>query len=600
MPALSSSLLIVGHPSPENVQLGADFARDADEALRAWPAEGYAVVAVAQGASAVSLERLLSKAQQNPAAQLVLIFSDLEQTRNLHNRFQFFQILPAFAEPLFSTAMHQALDRFSQGQQNAQLNELLQEQNEHLKRLSLELEERIQKRQTVLEEAKSRLLRTNERVNLLQRALVAIQGARSVGEMETLLFNALQPTLSLTALRIAFIHQMSELERWQRQARTLHVHYRELFRGEERTGAALFARPLDRNFNRDEMIVLNHICDTLSLALDRLVKLDASETLKQQWEATFDAISDPLCLVGPNYELQRTNRAFAQNHGLTPDAVVGQKCFKVLFSRSEPCPGCQLGGKFRLRPEKPGAPYFSVSSQRLKVRADSQEVYVNLYEDISRRLRLEKMILESARMAELGTIGSSIAHELNNPLGGMLSFLQLIKMDLPKDTPLYQDISEMEDGAKRCRDIVKNLLGFSRRSSSDPSQIFDLREAVAQAVQITELQTRSRGVRIEQDLGEAPLEVSGDFNLLAQAVRHFLQNAQETEPSKIAVVAQATATAALLEVRSEGGKFRPDAGLGLAVALEILQQHHGQMEISTADPAQTKAKISLPLARNSP
>src|SRR5690606_14249193 len=138
-----------------------------------------------------------------------------------------------------------------------------------------------------------------------------------------------------------------------------------------------------------------------------------------------------------------------------------------------------------------------------------------------------------SKMAELGTIGSSIAHELNNPLGGMINFLQLIKMDLPKNSPLYDDILQMENAGHRCKEIVENLLGFSRRPDPSDAVDVDLREVLRQALKITELQARSLGVTVEMHWPDAPVCVLGHFNLLAQAISHILQNGFEAVSEKL-------------------------------------------------------------------
>src|SRR5690606_29198531 len=147
------------------------------------------------------------------------------------------------------------------------------------------------------------------------------------------------------------------------------------------------------------------------------------------------------------------------------------------FGRNSPCQGCTVGtsggssdsssvgslqrksghenrngATFRLKPARTvGGPsseeqnvMYDVCSHEIQFKPEDRTLYVNMYHDVSAQLRYERQILESAKMAELGTIGSSIAHELNNPLGGMLSFIQLIKMDLSGDEPWFADIEEME------------------------------------------------------------------------------------------------------------------------------------------------------------
>lgn len=136
---------------------------------------------------------------------------------------------------------------------------------------------------------------------------------------------------------------------------------------------------------------------------------------------------------------------------------------------------------------------------------------------------MERQILESAKMAELGTIGSSIAHELNNPLGGILSFTQLIKMDMKPEHPMYQDIVEMEKGVQRCKEIVQNLLGFTRDPNFDKESIYPLYEVYDRAFKIIELQFKGEGIKYSLPPPDKSIIVLGHFNLLAQAFKNLLQ-----------------------------------------------------------------------------
>ena len=168
-----------------------------------------------------------------------------------------------------------------------------------------------------------------------------------------------------------------------------------------------------------------------------------TEALKEQWEATFNSMSDPVVLIDDNYDIIQSNKALEDRLREQGKEQTSRKCYKVLFNRDEPCPGCQRGRNFRTQSQG-ASRTFEVYSQSLVLDSDQPSVFVNLYHDITNQLKMERQILESAKMAELGTIGSSIAHELNNPLGGILSFTQLIKMDMRPDHPLYPDIVEME------------------------------------------------------------------------------------------------------------------------------------------------------------
>lgn len=628
MSALRSSVLIIGHPDSETVAFGADFASSFTQAQTMLGDFHYPVVALASSDSlAKDAFKWLEFANGvSPLSQRVIIQNDTaaDDLRRLINTGSVFKVLSSFKDPRFEVTIREALEEHSLLQQNAQLLHLVSEQNDRLKKLTTELEERVEVRKKSLEEAKEKLLVTNTRVEALHRALVAIHRATSIGEMERLVNEALSGALGLSWTRIVFQSQtrIPILDSLDQLAKNVFaVHGAALTLGRATLGQIYFARTSDRPFTRDENGFLSQVADAVSLAIDRLTKLEQSENLKREWEATFDAILEPVSLITADFTVVRLNRTFAQRSGSEPETIIGRKCYEALFGRTAPCEGCALaertaetedGLNFRLKPAKTAGGQnviYDVFSQKivqqLPFKNDDTNLYVNMYLDASEQLRYERQIVDSAKMAELGTIGSSIAHELNNPLGGMLSFLQLIKMDLKGNEPWFEDIDEMERGARRCRDIVQNLLGFTRKSSSDTIEILDLRDVIEQALKITELQTRASGVKLSQVIPDEPIRIRGHFNALAQTLRGFLQNGQDAirerqnagdrAPGEICVKLSTDEDWNLLEISDNGsGTEEFDPGLGLSVANEIIRDHGGRLEIRSVKGVGATAIISLP------
>jgi two-component system, NtrC family, sensor kinase len=647
MSTLRSSVLIVGHTNSSAVGFGADFASDFAQARTMLDEYRYPVVAIPSSNETAedALKWLEFATVASPLTQRVIIQNDTvaDDLRKLINTGSVFRILTSYEDPRFEITIREALEEHALLQQNSKLLQLVSEQNERLKKLTTELEERVEARKNSLEEAKEKLLVTNTRVEALHRALVAIHRATSIGEMERLVNEALSGALGLAWTRIVFQTQarIPILDSLDQLAKNVFaVHGASLMRGRDTLGQIYFARSSDRPFTRDETGFLSQVADAVSLAIDRLTKLEQSENLKHEWEATFDAILEPVSLITADFTVMRLNRTFADRSGAEPDKIIGRKCYEALFGRTSPCEGCALaerqgvvadGLDFRLKPSRTAGGHnaiYDVFSQKivqqLPFKNDHTVLYVNMYLDASEQLRYERQILDSAKMAELGTIGSSIAHELNNPLGGMLSFLQLIKMDLKGDEPWFEDIDEMEKGARRCRDIVQNLLGFTRKSASDTIEILDLRDVIEQAVKITELQTRASGISMEQLIPEDPVRIRGHFNALAQTLRGFLQNAQDAirerqnsgdrTPGEIRVNLSTSDEMNVIEIADNGSGFEDDfvsdaaldpefegsvknashPGLGLSVASEIIRDHGGRLEIRSTKGVGATAIISLP------
>ncbi|PIS11626.1 MAG: histidine kinase [Bdellovibrio sp. CG10_big_fil_rev_8_21_14_0_10_47_8] len=608
MPALNSSVLILGLPSLPAMQIGVD-------SLPSWKPLAEKISRGAYDVLCAPFDEMVTPqfehlAQQlkdrNPSLQMVLLSqpnNSIEDLQKIFRKYPIFRISNISALTTLERDIVHCLEEAQMAKQERELESLVQEQNEKLTLLYQDLEERVEKRQNFLLEARRKTYVANARWESLKEAMIAIYQSASTGEMEQNLLRALEPTLHLSSLRILFAPQDQFFSQQKRQASPYFVFQAPLFRSQDRVGSLVFLRETSQPFLREETDFLLRIAEAVSLALDRQGKLEQSETLKEQWQVTFNAVSDPVSLINQKYELVQTNSAFLKKAGLSSDQATGQKCYQVLFQRESPCPQCQLGKNFRLDVGKSKSIY-DVYSQQVPVEPLQTTVFVNLYHDVTEQIRMERKILESARLAEIGTIGSSIAHELNNPLGGILSFVQLIKMDLKKEDALYEDILAMEEGVRRCKEIIENLLGFTRDPMADQEKDLDLREVIERAIKIVELQTKSRGIELKVILPSEPCSFRGHLNLLSQAVRNLLQSSID------ALIAKTDNTKGFhpsIELRLENKNqeylftlldnslgSESTSTLSLSVAGQIIHDYGGQLEFGAQSKPFKITKFSLP------
>ncbi len=469
-------------------------------------------------------------------------------------------------EPLLQE-LFEASGEAREERQNRESLQLYHAHNEELERLSGELEQRVLSRRNELAESSTKLQASQRRNEVLQRALTGVHLAKGVAEMERVLLQALGDFPGVHWVRIAF-QSLSRLENPAPLGQLAdHVHTISLGEiGPTPLGHLHFGRTDDRPFRSDERALLSSVGEAVALAVRRLQTKVRLEQIKREWEETFNAIVDPVAVFDEQLRLVRGNRALAQRaqqFGLTRETMIGQACHRVMFGRSSPCEACPVAQdrdahrgrlpsstssrQFRINELQKGERLtFEASARPIQHLADpsigentaegsgegGESLFVHLYRDISESLKFERRILESSKMAELGTIGSSIAHQLNNPIGGMLSHIQLLLMDLNRlefqsnqqRDDLRIELKEMEAGTRRCGQIVQDLLGFTRRSHEAEASPQDLMDILRQAIKITELQTRSRGVRF---IVEAPpdleqVQITGYFNPLAQALRAAL------------------------------------------------------------------------------
>ncbi len=607
MPTLKSSVLLIG-VSGDELTISADTVRTAPEAIKIIDQHNYNVIVVAPallGKDFISSFQRLR--ERNPAVQVVLYAPNGQDPHQLAKMIESLEALRISDGSQLQADILLTLERAQEKSQQSHLEKLVQEQKGKLKALYQDLEERVDKRQKFLLDAKKKTFLAHSRWESLRQVMVAAHQSLSISEMEANLTRTLTLNFDVQTLRVVF-HPHDEVFLSQfRSSKDLNILPIPIYHGTEKKGSIFFFRSTARPFNREENDFLQRIGEGVALAVDRLQKLEQTAQLRDQWQATFNAVSDPIALINQNYEIIQTNSSLEGRSSLK-GKLLGRKCFEVLFQRDSACPSCRRGESFRIDGSRQKTATYEVFSQNLQIEGLEGSVYFNQYHDVTEQVRMERKILESARLAEIGTIGSSIAHELNNPLGGILSFVQLMKMDLKPADKIYDDITEMEQGVRRCQEIIQNLLAFVRDPQADEEISLDLRDVMQRAIKLIELQTKSRGVEVKVTSAETPLIFVGHINLLTQAIRNVLQVSID---ALIEAGQQIKGFQAALEVRlsshtqeyqililDNGHKRDSAASLGLSVARQIIYDYGGQLELGTAAKPLRSVKISLPRRKN--
>lgn len=603
-----SNLLIFGSQQKIHLSLEADWAADLVKGLQRLKEPQYevAVVPLVDALENKFLQAWPKLLVDKPWLQLVIIaptHSRIQDLSILLSEIHAFRVLDQLDSPELHGELVAALEQARKKKQEIELEHLVAEQSQKLMSIYQDLEERIDKRQRSLLESRRKSHLSEKRWELIREAILTVHQALSLPELEKSLLEVLRVSLQIKNLRILFKPQDNAFVEQTRKQSHLVMYQAALFQLEEKIGSLFFLR--DEEFSKDEIELFQKVAESVSLALNRLSKLEQSESLKEQWQTTFNAITAPAALIAENYDVIQANSAFLERLPVgASSSPAGMKCYKTLFARETPCPNCRLGKNFRLEMGRGKSQSWEIYSQEVKIEPLHERAYFHIYQDITDQLKMERKILESARMAELGTIGSSIAHELNNPLGGILSFVQLIKMDLKPEDTLYPDIEEMENGVRRCKDIVQNLLGFTRDPLADQESEFDLKDVILRAQKIVELQTRSRGIEIKLQLSPRPAPFRGHLNLLSQAIRNLLQMSIDSIKEKahnqkgfhgvIEIHLTVQEMDYQIMVLDNGQSSGQTSHLSFSVASQIVRDYGGRLEIQSAPKQMTLAKISLP------
>ena len=173
-----------------------------------------------------------------------------------------------------------------------------------------------------------------------------------------------------------------------------------------------------------------------------------------------------------------------------------------------------------------------------KMTAEVGGVQAKIEEQVRRKTaeleRVHKTLLSSEKMASIGKLAATVAHEINNPLFGILTYARLISRELARHEfagrdELAEQLQTIERESKRCGDLVKNLLTFSRQPPSrrEPN---DLNTIVRRAILLVKHKLDMQNIELRENLAEDLPTVECDANQIQQALLVLMVNASEAMP----------------------------------------------------------------------
>ena len=265
-----------------------------------------------------------------------------------------------------------------------------------------------------------------------------------------------------------------------------------------------------------------------------------------------------------------------------------------------------------------------LATARREVTDWSQNLERKVAERTAELQQAQRQVLHMEKMASLGKLSATVAHEINNPLAGMLVYAELSRRDLQGqalDPAVREEVmgylSVIERECRRCGGIVQNLLLFARPSGSSMALV-DVNAVVRQSLMLVEHHLHMNGLKLKAEFLEEDSQIMADGGQLQQALVALLVNAIEAmsgQPEgrgELTIRIHGTADAIELDVGDNGVGIRAEVlpkifepffstkeaengvGLGLSVVYGIVQRHGGRIDVESTVGGGTTFRMRLP------
>ena len=263
-----------------------------------------------------------------------------------------------------------------------------------------------------------------------------------------------------------------------------------------------------------------------------------------------------------------------------------------------------------------------LTASRAEIERWNRELEARVAERTRELKDAQAQLVQAQKLAALGQLGAGVAHEINNPLGGVIGHVQLLLADRAPASADYEALKHIEEGARRASAVVQNLLRFSVQRKEPVRTAVDVNKLVRDTLSLTESLIRDQKIELTYDLAADKPRARADAGQLAQVLLNLVANARTAMPSggKLRIATRTAAAAAgapaqVALVVEDSGKgialdireriFEPffttkddwsNVGLGLSVSYRIVEEHGGRIDVQSEPGHGATFTVYLPSA----
>ena len=370
---------------------------------------------------------------------------------------------------------------------------------------------------------------------------------------------------------------------------------------------------------------------------------------RRKWETIFKAIGGPAMVLSRELNITEHNQRLNDlilfedkeqdgNH----INIKGRKCYEVVCRDVEHHDSCpvrsMVSGKIKqavsFEQEIAGKPYLITLSPCLD-HAGKVENIVMVAVDLSLQKKLEDQLRRAQKMEALGTLAGGVAHDLNNILAGIVTYPDIMLMQVPEDSPLRKALLTIKKSGLKATAVVQDLLTLARRGVSQRT-VINLNDIIREYLESPELkkmlENANNEVKIETRLAPDLMNIEGSHVHISKTVMNLVTNAAEAMPNG-GIIRITTANVyvdtpipgydkvtegdyVLLTIKDNGTGIskedmphifepfytrkvmgRSGSGLGMAVVWGSVKDHFGYIDIESTVGEGTTVKVYLPVTR---
>ncbi len=382
----------------------------------------------------------------------------------------------------------------------------------------------------------------------------------------------------------------------------------------------------ERCFTQEEILRVETLAQQAAVTLENARLFRVISRSQKEWETTFDAMQDCVSVHDTSGKVIRANLALARRMKTTPPKVIGKYCTE-LYSPGQPGSfPCNHTRKLEADPvivEEVELPHmggtFQISVSPWYDKNNRLVGSIHVAKDVTNEKLLRQQLIQSEKLSAIGELISGIAHELNNPLTGVMGYSQLLQLRHDLDDRARDNLLKINNLALRCQKIVQNLLSFARKQKPERT-LCDINEILERTVELRSYELQVNNIDINLDLDRHLPRTIADAHQLQQVFLNNITNAEQAMldshgRGQLAIRTRVNPQNSFITIEiSDDGPGIPEAhltrifdpffttkevgkgtGLGLSLSYGIIKEHGGNISARSKPGEGSTFVIELPV-----
>lgn len=377
------------------------------------------------------------------------------------------------------------------------------------------------------------------------------------------------------------------------------------------------------HFNIDLIRFYEGIAQSIGAFLERKLAEEKVRQAVAEWRGTFDSITDFISIHDKDFRIVRVNKAAVSFLNKQPEELIGRKCYEVFHGSNKPIPNCPH--MKALKNNKTASDDFYEPHLGIHLELTASPILndegeatasVHVTRDITERKSIQEQLMLADRLASIGQLAAGIAHELNNPLAGVMGISKLLlEKDVPDD--IKQELEIINNEAERAANVVRGLLTFARNKGDEKGPV-NIDNIIQDVLQLRSYEQRVSNIQVETRFAPDLPQIIANGAQMQQVFVNLIVNAEQAmleahNKGKIEVAIEKIENMVRISISDDGPGISPEnmkrlfnpffttkdigkgTGLGLSICHGIVTEHGGKLSANSEPGKGATFIIELPI-----